>query len=114
MISDKLVKRLLEFRRERDWEKFHTARNLAGAIAIEASELLEKYQWAADSDVATINAERKAEIADEIADIAILLTYLAHDLSLEFDAIVAAKLQRNGDKYPVATSKGKSVKYDRL
>lgn len=114
MISEKLVKRLLEFRSERDWEQFHTAKNLASAISIEAAELLEKYQWAADVDIATINIEQKAEIAEEIADIAILLTYLAHDLSLDFESIVAAKLERNGDKYPVTKSKGKSAKYDRL
>jgi len=114
VISDKLVKRLLKFRSERDWKQFHTSKNLAGAISIEAAELLEKYQWTTDADIAAINTERKAEIADEIADIAILLTYLANDLSLDFESIVAAKLERNGEKYPVAKSKGKFTKYDRL
>jgi NTP pyrophosphatase (non-canonical NTP hydrolase) len=114
VLSDELVKRLLEFRRERDWEQFHTAKNLAGSIVIEASELLEKYQWAADAEIGTISAERRSEIADEIADIAILLTYLAHDLSLDFESIVTTKLQRNGEKYPVGKSKGKATKYDRL
>ena len=114
MISDKLLERLLDFRRARDWEQFHTARNLASSIVIEASELLEKYQWGTDAEIATINTERKEEIADEIADIAILLSYLAHDLSLDFEGIVSAKLEKNQEKYPVEKSKGNSLKYDRL
>lgn len=114
MISDRLLKRLLEFRREREWEQFHNARNLATAISVEAAELLEKYRWANDANVASINSERRADIADEVADIAILLSYLANDLSLDFETIVAAKIARNAEKYPVEKARGRSAKYDRL
>lgn len=114
MISDALRLRLLEFRRDRDWEQFHSPKNLAAAISVEAAELLEHYQWAADSEVVQVTAERRADIADEIADIAILLTYLANDLSFDLETIVESKLKRNAEKYPVAKSKGKSLKYDRF
>jgi len=114
VISDQLKAQLLEFRRARDWEQFHSPRNLAAAMNVEASELLEHYQWASDADITRISVERRSDIADEIADIAILLTYLANDLSFDLEEIVMAKLKKNAEKYPVAKSKGTSRKYDRL
>jgi len=83
-------------------------------MSVEASELLEHYQWASDADLARISAERRQDIADEIADIAILLTYLANDLAFDLEEIVRTKLKKNAEKYPVAKSKGISRKYDRL
>lgn len=114
MISEKLRDALLQFRRDRDWEQFHSPRNLATALSVEASELLENFQWLADADVARVASERREQIAEEIADIAIILTYLVHDLSLDLESTVAHKLERNAEKYPVAKARGSSPKYDRL
>lgn len=109
MLRDETVAALLSFRRERDWEQFHTPKNLAIAISVEAAELLEHFQWTADSDTAS-RADQDA-LSEEIADVAILLTYLAHDLKIDLDAAVARKLAINGQRYPVESSRGTARKY---
>lgn len=114
MISEHTLQRLLSFRRERDWEQFHTFKNLAASVSIEAAELLELVQWVPDADVARVTAERNAEVRAEIADIAMYLTFMAHDLGLDLDACVREKLAENEAKYPVEKSRGRSDKYDRL
>ena len=114
MITEKLKTDLLEFRRAREWEQFHTARSLAAAISVEAAELLEPFRWATDQQAMEIGQTRRAEIADEIADLAILLTYLAHDLAIDVNEAVAAKIVSNAKKYPVEKSRGSSKKYSEL
>ncbi len=111
MLSKTLLEALLQFRRERDWEQFHSARNLAASISVEAAELLEFFIWASDEQVQEIVRSRHAEITDEIADIAILLTYLAHDLSIDIDAAVKNKIQVNAMKYPAEKARGSNKKY---
>lgn len=114
MLSKTTVQALLEFRQARDWEQFHTARNLAAAISVEAAELLEKFIWATDDQVRGLVYDHKASIAEEIADIAILLTYLATDLAIDIDSAVAAKIRDNAKKYPVEKSRGINKKYSDL
>lgn len=114
MLSNTLLEALLEFRRERDWEQFHSARNLAASISVEAAELLESFIWASDEQVQEIVRSRHAEITEEIADIAILLTYLAHDLSIDINAAVSNKIQVNATKYPVEKARGSNKKYSDL
>lgn len=114
MLSKMLVEELLKFRSARDWEKFHSARNLAAAITVEAAELLESFIWASDQQVPEIAVTRRAAISDEIADIAILLTYLAHDLSIDINVAVKEKLQTNAKKYPVDKARGSNKKYSEL
>ncbi|TAH47243.1 MAG: nucleotide pyrophosphohydrolase [Rhodocyclaceae bacterium] len=108
------MNRLLAFRKEREWEQFHTLRTLSTSIALEAAELAEFTQWARDDEIEEISRERRAEIALEIADIAILLSYLAHDLGVELEQAVSNKLELNAQRYPVSKAKGTAKKYDRL
>ena len=114
MLSDQLLQELLAFRKERDWEQFHNLRTLSTSIALEAAELMEHTQWAADTELPAVAAERREAIGEEIADIAILLTYLTHDLGIDLEEAVRGKLRKNGEKYPVAKAKGVATKYDRL
>lgn len=114
MLHESLRNELLEFRRMRDWEQFHSPRNLATAISVEAAELLEPFRWASEEQAREIVRERRAEIADEIADVAILLTYLAHDLAIDIDVAVASKIQANAKKYPVEKARGSNKKYSEL
>lgn len=114
MLEENLLNELLEFRRMRDWEQFHNPRNLVTAISVEAAELLEPFRWASEAQARDIVKERHTEIADEIADIAILLTYLAHDLAINIDVAVASKIQANAKKYPVEKSRGSNKKYSEL
>lgn len=114
MLTKNLCDELLEFRRVRDWGQFHTPRNLATAISVEASELLEPFRWASEEQARVIAQTRRVDIADEIADIAIFLTYLAHDLSIDIDDAVAKKIQSNAAKYPVEKARGSNKKYSEL
>ncbi len=113
MVSDDLKRKLLEFRRERDWEKFHRPKDLAVSLVIEASELLENFQWKTDREVAEMLKGETAEgVAEEIADIAIYLTYLCHDLNVDIEETVARKLEKNREKYPAHMVRGSAKKYD--
>ena len=114
MLNPKLLLDLLAFRREREWEQFHNSRNLAAALAIEAGELQEIFLWAKDDELNARVEERKIEIEQEVADIAILLSYFCNDLNIDIDAAVRKKMELNGLKYPVEKSRGSSKKYDAL
>lgn len=111
MLTDELKADILQFRQDRDWEQFHSPRNLATAISVEAAELLEPFRWATDEQAQAIAATRRNELANEMADLLILLTYLANDLSINLNEAVAAKLKLNGEKYPVSEFHGSSRKY---
>ena len=114
MLSDQLLQDLLAFRKERDWEQFHNLRTLSTSIALEAAELMEHTQWATDADLPAIATDRREAIAEEIADVAILLTYLAHDLDVDMEEAVRRKLVKNAAKYPVEKARGVATKWDRL
>lgn len=114
MIDKHLLDELLAFRRERDWEQFHTPRNLAAGVCIEAAELLEHFQWAKDAELPDIVAKNREAIEHEIADVAMYLSLLCNDIGLSLDDAVRRKLALNKLKYPVDKARGKSTKYDRL
>lgn len=114
MLSEAVTQTLLAFRRERNWEQFHTPKNLAIAIAVEAGELLEQFQWTTEGREAEVGERQRQRIRDEMADVAILLSYLAHDLGVNVDEAVSTKLASNAVKYPVGASYGRAVKYDDL
>jgi NTP pyrophosphatase (non-canonical NTP hydrolase) len=98
-----------EFVAERDWERFHTPKNLAMSIAIEAAEILEHFQWfdVAESAERVANAEIRAEVGDEMADVAIYLLSLANSMELDLSAAVRAKLARNEVRFPVERVRGR-------
>lgn len=121
MLSDQRLQVLLALRKKppyrtdrRDWEQFHNLRTLSTSIALEAAELMEHTQWANDAELLTISAEHREAIAEELADVAILLTYLAHDLDMDMEEAVRRKLLKNAGKYPVEKARGVATKYDRL
>jgi NTP pyrophosphatase (non-canonical NTP hydrolase) len=114
MIKPETLEQLLRFRKDRDWEQFHTFKNLAISISLEAAELLEHVQWIADSQVLDTIAEKIDEVSAEMADIAIYLSYLAHDLGVDLEQAVQRKLIANEAKYPIEKAKGSALKYDQL
>ena len=111
MLTPELLTALLKFRSDRDWEQFHTPRNIASALSVEAAELLEHFVWSRENQSAQIVEEHRAAITSEMADIAILLTYLAHDLTVDLEAAVWNKLTENEHKYPIESSRGSNKKY---
>ena len=113
MVNNSVMTALLEFRRKRNWEQFHKPKELAGALTIEASELQELFQWKTDEEVARLlSSSSREKVLDEIADIAIVLSYLCHDLGLDLNAAVLSKLKKNEAKYPVEKYYGNAKKYD--
>lgn len=111
MIPDRIREALLEFRRARDWEQFHSPKNLAIALSVEAAELLELFQWTSEDGGHGVDGKRLSAIKEEMADLAILLTYLAHDLGVDLDRTVQDKLRLNGERYPVESSRGNATKH---
>ena len=107
-----LQKDLRVFAQERDWEKFHNPKNLATALSVEASELLEIFQWSNDGGLSEIkNSKKRAEIEKEIADIFNYLVKLVDILDMDLEKAALEKIKENAEKYPIESSKGKSVKY---
>lgn len=96
------------FNRERDWDQFHDAKNLALSISIEASELNECFLWKSADD-----ADR-AKIEEELADVFLCAIMLADNYGLDVKDICLKKIERNAQKYPVEKAKGKAIKYDEL
>jgi len=111
---DDLRDALRRFAAARDWEQFHTPKNLAMALAVEAAELLEEFQWLTPAQSARLDACARRKVADEIADVLLYLTRLAD--VLDIDAIEAArrKMRINARKYPVRRAKGNARKYSEL
>lgn len=114
MISEQLRDELLTFRNDRDWAQFHNLRTLSTSIVLEAAELAEITQWVRDEDVKEIEASQIRRVEEEVADIAILLTYLVHDCGIDIDSAVRRKLKLNAEKYPADRARGTSKKYTEL
>lgn len=101
----------LAFRRERDWEQFHNPKDLAISINLEAAELLELFQWSGvDTDV----VGKRAEMAEELADVLIYCIYMADSIGVDIPEAIAAKVAANAGKYPVEKARGTSRKYTEL
>ena len=107
---DRLREKIIEFRDLRDWEQFHDPKNLAEAIAIESGELLENFLWKTCDDSRSLSSDAVVSIGEEIADIAIFLTILAHEMNLNIEEIVDRKLKLNENRYPVEVSRGNAEK----
>jgi dCTP diphosphatase len=110
-----LKRQLREFARARDWEQFHTPKNLAVSIAIEAAELLEIFQWLSDAQASQITKSTRTMrlIQEEMADVFVYLIRLADILGIDLTEAAARKIARNSRKYPIATARGNAVKYSR-
>jgi NTP pyrophosphatase (non-canonical NTP hydrolase) len=104
---------LREFSAERDWDQFHTPKNLAMALPVEAAELLEVFQWLTPEQSADIKTDpvRSKRVAEELADILIYLVRLADVLGIDLNQAVADKLAANARKYPVDRARGSAAKY---
>ena len=111
-----LQQRLAEFAAQRDWQQFHTPKNLAMAMAGEAGEVLELFQWLTEEQSVTImtDPERAQRVRDELADVFSYLLRLADVLDVDLVAALQAKIGTNERRYPVHLARGRADKYDRL
>lgn len=110
MEFDELRERLRRFAAERDWEQFHSPKNLASALAVEAAELLEPFQWLSDAESRKLSEEKRRQVAREIADVQIYLVRLADRLGIDILRAVERKLADNARRYPAADVKGSAEK----
>ena len=107
---------LLAFVRERDWEQFHSPKNLSMALAAESGELMEHFLWATPEQSRAIAADpaKRGKIADELADVVIYALEFANITGLDVAAAIEAKMATNAKKYPVEKAKGRADKYTEL
>jgi dCTP diphosphatase len=99
------------FIKERDWEQFHSPKNLAMALSVEVSEVVEHFQWLTQEQSSNLPAGKLAEVREEIGDVMIYLTELADKLDIDPVEAAKAKLRINEEKYPADLVKGKASKY---
>lgn len=111
-----LKARVLAFVRERDWEQFHSPKNLSMALAAETGELMEHFLWATPEQSRAIATEpaKRSKIADELADVVIYALEFANITGLDVAAAIEAKMAANAKKYPVEKARGRSDKYTEL
>jgi len=105
---------LRRFAADRDWDQFHSPKNLASALAVEAAELLEPFQWLTEEQSRQLTAEQSEAVRDEMADVLLYLVRLADKLDIDLAAAATDKIVRNSAKYPVEKARGSSKKYTEL
>lgn len=110
-----LQRQLQQFATEREWQPFHSPKNLAIALSVEAAELLERFQWLTEEASHQIAASSKdlQAVREEMADVMIYLLRLADILGVDLERAVQDKMRLNAEKYPVELAKGNAVKYNR-
>lgn len=111
--EDQLKARLRAFAAERDWEQFHTPKNLACAISVEASELLEIFQWSRGQDwKEMLDAKLRSRVEEELADVYLYLLRFADLAGIDLNSVAAWKIDTNASKYPAEKVKGSDRKYN--
>lgn len=105
---------LREFAREREWEQFHSPKNLAAALSVEAAELLEHFQWLTEAQSRDLPGDKREQVAEELADVLIYVLQLADKLGIDPVDAAWRKMAANGKKYPVERAKGRITKYSEL
>lgn len=109
---DELRARLRQFVAERDWEQFHSPKNLSMALSVEAAELVEIFQWLTEAESAVLDSARRARVEAELADILVYLVRIADRLEVDLLQAVSRKMEENARKYPAERVRGQARKYD--
>jgi NTP pyrophosphatase (non-canonical NTP hydrolase) len=112
MDLDLLRQRLRAFAAERDWDQFHSPKNLAMALSVEVAELVEHFQWLTEAESAALDPDTRQAVEDEVADVLMYLVRLADKLDVDLAVAVDRKLVANAAKYPADRVRGRADKYD--
>ena len=112
----KIKQTMREFAKERDWEQFHSPKNIATALSVETAELLEIFQWMPENDSREImkNGDQAKKVREEMADIFYYLIRLSDILEIDLEKEFEHKMTINREKYPVSLAKGNALKYTNL
>ncbi len=100
-----------QFATERNWDQFHSPKNLAMALTVEAAELQECFQWLTEAQSRELDEQQLTAVRDEIADVQLYLVRLAGKLNVDIEAACRAKIKKNAEKYPADQVKGSATKY---
>lgn len=111
---EELTQKITKFRDERDWKQFHNPKDVALSLVLEATEVLELFQWKNPEEIEKYIKDHKEDIADELADVLSWVLLLSHDLDIDIVEAVIRKNQKNVEKYPIDKAKGKHTKYNQL
>lgn len=111
---DELTKKLSKFRKDRDWEQFHNPKDIAISLSLEASEVLEHFQWKNAEEIKAYTKIHKDEIGEELADVFNWVILLSHDLNIDIFEAAQNKIQKNAEKYPQDKANGNHKKYTEL
>ena len=109
-----LINAIIEFRNQRDWEKFHNHKDVALSLMLEAAEVAEHFQWKSEQEIKEYISTHKAEVGDELADVLNWVLLLSHDLGVDIVQAAKDKIAKNAAKYPIEKAKGKHTKYTNL
>jgi NTP pyrophosphatase (non-canonical NTP hydrolase) len=108
---EELKERVRAFVAERDWERFHSPKNLAMALSVEASELVELFQWLTEAESASLDGDQRRRVAEELADVLWFQVRLSDRLGIDLLEAAELKLAANAEKYPADRVRGNSKKY---
>lgn len=106
-----LQQQIRDYADERDWDQFHSPKNLVMALSVEASELLEHFQWLTEEESQALGTEKRAQVAAEMSDVLVYLLRLSDKLDIDLLAAVQQKMVENAEKYPADKVRGSSRKY---
>lgn len=109
-----LIEKIKRFRDERDWKQFHNPKDVAISLILEASEVLEHFQWKDQEEIKKYMKINKKEIGEELADVLYWVLLMSNDLGIDIKDALEKKLKKNEGKYPKEKVKGKHTKYDKL
>jgi NTP pyrophosphatase (non-canonical NTP hydrolase) len=109
-----LTKKIIAFRDARDWKQFHNPKDLALSLVLEASEVMEHFQWKSPKEIEEYVKTNKADIGEELADVLYWVLLMSHDLGIDIKDALLKKIEKNEAKYPVEKAKGSHKKYNQL
>jgi NTP pyrophosphatase (non-canonical NTP hydrolase) len=109
-----ITKRIVAFRNARDWKQFHNPKDVALSLVLEATEVMEHFQWKNKEEIEKYVVEAKGEIGEELADVLYWVLLMSYDLNIDVLDALDKKMKKNEVKYPVKKAKGKHTKYNKL
>lgn len=111
---DDLTRKIVEFRDARDWKQFHNPKDVSLSLVLEATEVMEHFQWKNADEMQKHLVEHKDDVAEELADVLYWILLMGHDFDIDVLAALQKKIDKNAAKYPVEKAKGVHTKYDEL
>ena len=112
--TNELIRKIIIFRNERNWQQFHNPKDLALSLVLEATEVMEHFQWKNKEEIERYIKTNKTDIGEELADVLYWVLLMSHDLKIDALEALERKILKNEEKYPVEKAKGKHTKYNKL